>query len=96
MIKYCATHYTQWWCPRYPLCPRSPCVIVICQLDFILTASLLQEAIVSGDSFMRVLLTVEPIQTAVVELLLLKMTDESLQVERIDRLILSQFRWYAS
>ena len=44
---------------------------------------------------MRVLLTVEPIQTAVVELLLLKMTDESLQVERVDRLILSQFRWYA-
>ncbi|BDA41598.1 probable fanconi anemia group D2 protein homolog [Coccomyxa sp. Obi] len=52
-----------------------------------------KEAIVCGDSFMRVLLTVEPIQTAVVELLLLKMTDESLQVERIDRLILSQFRW---
>lgn len=67
----------------------------MCKVDFILTNSPLQEAIVCGDSFMRVLLTVDPIQTAVVELLLLKMTDESLQVERVDRLILSQFRWYA-
>lgn len=45
---------------------------------------------------MRILLTVEPIQTAVAELLLLKLTDESLQAQRIDRLILSQFRWCVS
>lgn len=63
-----------------------------CELNLSSTKS--QEASVSGDSFMRVLLTVEPIQTAVAEFLLLKLTDEGLQSQRIDRLILSQFRWY--
>jgi hypothetical protein len=43
---------------------------------------------------MRILLTVEPLQNAIAELLLVKLADESLQAHKIDRLILSQFRWY--
>lgn len=46
-----------------------------------------------GDSFMRTLLTIEPIETDVAELLLLKLTDETFQQQKLDRLILSQFRW---